>query len=205
MVSTGLGWAAPMRGWDGTETRAAGDEYAPVIARLVSGDKEALDVLYVRFATPLLRYLMTLTPDRQLAEEILQDTFVAVWRGAGTFAGRSRVRTWIFGVARRQASNALRKRGLPLHDDYELDLLPTSDADPEETVLGNAGRDALTRQIGRLGPLHREILVLVFFYELSYAETAEVLEVPLGTVKSRLSNAKNMLRQLLRATEVADR
>src|ERR1700688_3496355 len=61
----------------------------------------------------LFRYLSQLTPDRGQAEEILQDTLMAVWRNAASFEGRSSVRTWLFGVARRQAHNALRRRGQP--------------------------------------------------------------------------------------------
>lgn len=180
------------------------DDCARSLARVANGDKQALEILYARYATPLLRYLLTLTLDRRVAEEILQDTFVAVWRGAGTFAGHSSVRSWIFGIARRQAGNTLRKLSLPFCDDYELSLLPGSEVEPEEAVLISAGRDELMKQIGRLGQLHREVLVLVFIYELSYVEASRVLDVPIGTVKSRLNHAKRTLRMLLQAAKRVD-
>lgn len=205
MASMGLNQVAPVCARPGSQRPHARDDYVPVVRRLSAGDRAALEVLYARFATPLFRYLLTLTPDRQVAEEILQDTFVAVWRGADTFAGRSTVQTWIFGIGRRQASKALRRLGLPLCDDYELDLLPTSEVQPEKAALLSAERNELVDQIARIRPLHREVLTLIFYCDLSYAEASKVLEVPVGTVKSRLSNAKRALRALLRASDRVQR
>lgn len=183
----------------------AHDDSVPFIARIAAGEKKALEQMYARFASPLLRYLMTIAPDHHSAEEILQDTFVAVWRGAHTFAGRSSARTWIFGIARRQASNTLRRRGLPLDDGYEVDVLPMREEAPEEALMTRAVRDELAAQIRSLSPIHREVIALVFYHELSYAEVSEVLEVPVGTVRSRLSNAKRTLRVLLKASEMVNR
>lgn len=82
-----------------------------VLDRIATGDRDALAHFYSTYQRPLFRYLCTLTPDQGLAEEILQDTLVAVWRSAGAFEGRSAVRTWVFGIARRQAHNALGAAG----------------------------------------------------------------------------------------------
>ena len=188
----------------GHEPRAH-DDCAPLVARVAAGEKKALQEIYARFSSPLLHYLLTLAPDRRVAEEILQDTFVAVWRGAQTFAGRSSARTWIFGIARRQASNTLRRRGLPLHDGYEIDVLPLREQAPEEALLAGTVREEIAAQIRRLSPIHREVIDLVFYHGLSYAEVSEVLEVPVGTVKSRLSTAKRALRVFLTASGMVDR
>src|SRR4051794_20399568 len=90
-----------------------------LVARIGSQDRLAVADLYARYQRPLFRYLCQMTPDRGLAEEILQDTLVAVWRGAASFEARSAVRTWLFAIARRQAHNAMRRRGLAVTDDDE--------------------------------------------------------------------------------------
>lgn len=181
------------------------DGDAKIIARVAAGDGDALEKVYVRFGNSLFRYLLTLTSDRRLAEEILQDTLVAVWRGAGTYRGRSSVRTWIFGIARWRAYDTLRGCSLPLAIEEELRTMPAAERGPEESLLVAAVREELARNIGLLSPLHREVLDLIFFHELSYEEVAEVVGVPVGTIKSRLSNAKRALRKLLDASEELER
>lgn len=170
---------------------------AALLGRIARGDRGALAELYSQYQRPLFRYLCQLTPDRGLAEEILQDTLVAVWQGAGSFAGRSSLRTWLFGIARRQAHNTLRKRGLPLAGEDALAELSDPDPMPEEQVLARADADELARKIAQLAPVHREALTLCFVNGLTYDEIAQVVGIPEGTVKSRLSNAKRALRQLL--------
>ena len=172
-----------------------------VIERVASGDKRALQEVYDLFGGALFRYLSTLTGDYQVAEEILQDTLVAVWRSAHTFRGGSSAKTWVFGVARRQAHNTLRRRNLPLAGEEMLHACPDEESGPEESLLFDARREELETGIGQLSPVHREVLALIFFHELSYEETPEVLDIPVGTVKSRLSNAKKSLRARLQNPE----
>ncbi|HLG52239.1 MAG TPA: sigma-70 family RNA polymerase sigma factor [Chloroflexota bacterium] len=172
-----------------------------VLQRIARGDQDALGELYSRFRVPLFRYLCQLTGDEALAEDILQETLVAVWTSAGGFAGQSSVLTWLIGVARRQAHNILRRRSVPLADADALRDLPAEEPEPEDAVLARAEREELARAVRRLPTIYREALVLAFVHGLSYREMAEVLEVPEGTVKSRLSNAKRALRALLDSHE----
>lgn len=165
-----------------------------LLERISAGDRDALAELYRQYQRPLFRFLCQLTPDRGLAEEILQDTLVAVWKGAGTFSGRSQVSTWLFGIARRQAHDALRRKGVALAGEDEVEQAPDPGPAPEQQALA---RDGLARAVRRLAPVHREVLALAFVSGLGYQEIAEVLEVPEGTVKSRLFNARKALRLLL--------
>src|SRR5439155_4248759 len=117
-------------------TVANGDsDAAALVQRLAAGERDALVELYRLYQRPLFRYLTQLTADHGLAEEVLQDAFVAAWQSAASFERRSSVQTWLFGITRRQAHNAFRKRGLPLED--ETALAQTSDPDPmpEDLVL----------------------------------------------------------------------
>ncbi len=172
-----------------------------LLARIGAGDRQALADLYVRYGDALLHYLLSLTPDQALAEEILQDTLVAVWGSAGRFGGKSTVRTWLIGVARRQAHNTLRRRGLPLADAAALATLPAHDPTPEDAALAGADRADLAAALRRLPPAQHEVLALIFGQELSYQETASILGIPIGTVRSRLNHAKRALRALLESPE----
>jgi RNA polymerase sigma-70 factor (ECF subfamily) len=173
------------------------DDERSLIERIAAGDRTALEQLYNRYERPLFRFVTSLARERGLAEEILQDTFVAVWRGAGAYEGRAAVRIWLFGVARRQAHNAMRRRHLPAAEVDELDTATDLGPTPEEQALANERREDLTAAVGRLATIHRETLALIFVEGLSYREAAEVLGVPEGTVKSRLNHARLALRRLI--------
>lgn len=181
------------------------DSDCEIVQRIAIGDRQALSELYVLYQRSLFNYLLQLTPDYGLAEELLQDTLVAVWKSACSFEGRSTVQTWLMGIARRQAHNTLRQRKLPLVDESELATMPATDPEPEDFLLASATRDELVAAFQHLAPVQREVLVLILVQELSYSEVAAILEVPVGTVKSRLSNAKRALRTLLATREEAGR
>jgi RNA polymerase sigma-70 factor (ECF subfamily) len=169
-----------------------------MIARIAAGDRDALTECYRHWQHPLFVYLLhRCGGDRSIAEEILQDTFLAVWQSAGRFEGRSHVRTWLIGIARRQAHNTLRRRQLPGTGLDDVTHWPEAGPAPEESAIASAMRDELIAKLEQLPAANRETLELVLVHGLSYAEVAEVLHVPLGTVKSRLNGAKRALRTLL--------
>lgn len=176
---------------------APDDQDARLVAQVAAGDRSALAALYERWRRPLFTYLLTQTPDRATAEEILQDTMVALWQGAARYEGRARASTWLFGIARRQAWNRL--RGLatpPTGDAVELAELPAAEAGPEDMALVRERVAQVAAAMGRLSPAHREVLVLAFDGQFSYQEIAGIVGVPVGTVRSRLSNAKRILLAL---------
>lgn len=168
-----------------------------LLQRVGAGERDALTDLYLRYRQPLFNYLSRLTPDYALAEDLLQETFVAIWRSASQFEGRSSVSTWMFGIARRQAHNALRRRNLPVADLAELETQTAPDPEPDNALLAGAAREDLLAAISRLSLIHREALALAFGQELSVQEIAATLGIPVGTVKSRLRDAKRALRALL--------
>ncbi len=191
---------------DGTKWVSDGDTDIDMrlIRAVASGDRQALEDMYTRHGQSLLHYLLHFTSDMGIAEELLQDTFMAVWQNARTYRGDARLRTWLFGIARRRAGKRLR-RSEPLWAEMaELEDLPAPDLEPEPALLSSVAREEVTHALGQLMPAHREILLLIFVYDLSYAEIAEILEVPLGTVKSRLWHAKRCLRTILKAREEVD-
>jgi RNA polymerase sigma factor (sigma-70 family) len=170
------------------------DDDADVLREVVDGDRAALERLYQRYERPLFRYLLSLTRERGLVEEILQDTFVAVWRSAGTYQARSAVRIWLFGIARRQAHNVLRRRRRDSIDLDGVEAAIDAGATPEGQALARERRADLAAAVASLPAVQRETLGLIFVEGLSYREAAEVLGVPEGTVKSRLNHARQALR-----------
>ena len=176
-------------------------EDVELLQHVAMGDQAALDPLYTRHAAVLLRYLRQLTRDTLEAEEILQDTFVAAWTSAKRFEERSTVRTWLFSIARRQWRDRHRRHALDLAPDADLDQLTDPAPTPDENALAAVASEELSALVERLSPAHRDVLALAFVDELSYAEIAQVLDVPVGTVKSRLNHAKQALKKLVTQRE----
>ncbi len=176
------------------------DPDAPLVRRIAAGDRDAHRQLYERHARGVLAYLVGRLGQRAAAEEILQDVMLDAWRAAGRFRGESRVRTWLLAIAHNRACNEIRRqRRVTLSDD------PAATAAAAGRRHGDAPRPRwrteeiidLGQAVDALPDIHRAVLDLVFFHGLTIDETAEVLEVAPGTVKSRLSRAKAQLRERL--------
>lgn len=171
----------------------AADPDLLLLQRVASLDQDALQALYDRHASALLHYLTGRLGDARLAEEVLQDTMLAVWQGARRFRGECRVRTWLLTIARHRAINAYHRQVARLSRD-----VPFEGGGSETDYIDAPGQyDDLQAAILTLPDAQRETLELVFYHGLSLQETAQVLQVPPGTVKSRLHRAKTHLRALL--------
>jgi RNA polymerase sigma-70 factor (ECF subfamily) len=178
------------------------DHWTLLITEIAQGNRHALAELYAAIQRPLFLYLCQMTPDRGLAEEILQDTLIAVWKGASSFEGRSSVRTWIFGIARRQTHNALRGRGLAAIEDEEaLERVPAPGPSLEERALAEVETEELAKALNQLSAIHKEVIILALIQGLPQKDIAEIVGVPEGTIKSRLNNARRSLRQMLESRE----
>lgn len=168
-----------------------------LIAGMAAGDQEALRELYARHADATLRAIRRMTSDAALAEDILQETWLAAWRSAGSYRGEASVRGWLIGVARRQAHNRLRRRQAPPIDDSIALAVPDPAPSVEEAVLDRASEQELAALIAQLPEHLREVLYLVLVDELPYREVGALLDIPVGTVKSRMSHARRRLATLL--------
>ena len=174
----------------------AGDDVG-LLRRIGQGDESAMAAFYHEHGRVVLGQVLLVAGERALAEEIVQDTMLAVWRGAGSFRGQSSVRSWVIAIARRQTRDRLRARRLRVVDDAFLADQPSPGPGPEVTALDRAELAEVTSAIRELAPAHREVLGLVFSCGLSLPEVAGVLEVPVGTVKSRLTAARTALARVL--------
>jgi len=169
-----------------------------LIALIAKRHKRAMELLFARHSVRVHRFVCRLTGDSLLAEEIVSDVFLAVWRGAENFAVRSRVSTWLLAIARHKAIAVLRRRKeLPLDDE---DAAAIADAaDGPETSVQEANRSAIIQScLKRLSPSHREIIDLVYYHEKSVAEAAQIVGIPEGTVKTRMLRARLRMAELLK-------
>ena len=168
-----------------------------MLRQVAAGHKDAMGELYRRHGDVLFAQIRFVTGDLALSEEILQDTMVAIWRGAASFRGESKARSWMIAIAHRQARVRLRRRRLRVVDDGFLAALPSPAPGPEHVALGRAEAAAVIGAIKRLDTAHREVLGLAVGAGLPQSEIAEVLQVPVGTVKSRISAARAALADAL--------
>lgn len=176
------------------------DSDEALLAAVARGDQACLRVLYERHAPTMLRLVRRMTTQSGVAEEILQETWLAVWRSADSFRGESSARGWLFGVAKRQAHNYLRKSVLVTVDLDETAELSDRTGTVEDIVLANAARGDLVAGIRELPEHLREVLLLVLVDDLSYPDVAAILGIPVGTVKSRMSHARRRLALALAGT-----
>jgi RNA polymerase sigma-70 factor, ECF subfamily len=180
-----------------TVNREGACDDAELLRGIGRGDEDAMAAFYREHGRVVLAHVLLVTGKRVLAEEIVQDTMLAVWRGAGSFRGESSVRSWVIAIVRRQTRDRLRGRRLRVVDDTYLANQPSSGPGPEVMALDRAELAEVKGAIRELAAPHRELLGLVFGTGLSLPEVAGVLEIPVGTVKSRLTAARTALGRIL--------
>lgn len=162
-----------------------------LLRRVAAGDDEAFAALYQRYQPRVNAFLRRLLTDTLQAEEIADDVMIVVWRDAARFEHRSKLSTWIFGIAYRQAAKALRRRPPP-HVPFEGQGSHTPDgASAVET------RQWVDTALRYLSPEHRLVVELTFVNGFSYQEIAEIAGCPINTVKTRMFHARRKLKALL--------
>src|SRR6185295_16237865 len=191
--------AAPVRAAarDSSADGAVSDE--ALIGRIAGGDQLAMRTLYARHRIPLYRWLLRIVRNETVAEDLLSDVFLDVWRRAASFEGRASVSTWLFAIARYKALSARRARV-----DTELDERITSTvadpADTPEAALQEKRRGELLRKsLAKLSPEHSEVIDLAYYHGKSVKEVAEIVGVGEATVKTRMFYARRKLARLVAA------
>ncbi len=168
-----------------------------LLSRLAQQDRTALAAFYARFQRPVFGYLYRFLGSRELAEDVLQEVMLVAWQKAESFRGEGRVQGWVFGIAHRLATLALRRESGNL---LELDAgiaLPDGAPMLEDDAIRKSTVEELVAALASLTPLHREVLELAFYQDFSCKEIASIVGIPEGTVKSRLSYARRSLKAIL--------
>jgi RNA polymerase sigma-70 factor (ECF subfamily) len=169
---------------------------------IATGDKFAMQVLFQRHNVRVYRFVLRLIGNPAVAEEIVSEVFLNVWRQAGTFDAKCQVTTWILSIARHKAISALRRRPEAQLDE-EMAAAIADPGENAEAVLEKKERSEIIRAcLAQLSPAHREIIDLVYYHEKSVDEVARIVDVPKGTVKTRMFYARNHMAKLLAAAGV---
>ena len=180
--------------------RATSDEM--LLEGIAGGDRTAMHTLYSRHNVRVYRFVLRMLRDTTLAEDLVSQVFLDVWRTAGQFEGRSQVSTWLLSIARFKALTALRQRK---HEDIDQDdVMQIADqADTPEASLDRGRTSAILRAcVDKLSPAHREIVSLVYYHEKSVEEVAQLIGIPAATVKTRMFYARKQLGELLRCAGI---
>ena len=180
--------------------QATADEV--LIGRIANGDRLAMQVLFARHHVRVYRFVLRLVRDESVAEDLISDVFLDVWRQAGRFEGRSAVSTWMLAIARFKALSALRRRPDEELDDDAAAAIEDPSDDPE-VVLEKKDKSSLIRKcLEGLSAEHREIVDLVYYHEKSVEEVAQIVGIPENTVKTRMFYARKKLAELLKAAGI---
>jgi RNA polymerase sigma-70 factor, ECF subfamily len=169
-----------------------------LIDAIAKRDTHAMRALYLRHSVMVFRFVMSLTKDASLAEELVSIVFLEAWRSAASFRGNSKASTWLLGIARNQAWSALRgRREIQLDDEYAGTI--EDNADTPETVADKRDRALVLQEcLKNLSPAHREVIDLIYYHEKSIDEVAEILRVPPATVKTRAFYARSRMAEKLK-------
>lgn len=167
------------------------------LRRVAAGDRDAFEQLYRAYHPRVMRFLYRLTRSPELAEEVFNDVMFVVWRKSAGFKGRSKVSTWVLGIAYRKglkaAARARRRRGRRSLSELDLATLrePGSLADRREL------RDYVGKALDTLPEAQRTVLELAYYLGHSCSEIADIVGCPENTVKTRMFHARKRLRAIL--------
>ncbi len=170
-----------------------------LMLQVAEQNHDAIGTLYNRYA-PLVFHIASQTLDRATAEDIVQDVFFTIWHKADTFdPKRGTLRSWLLQIAHFRILNELRRRSRrpqldPDTDGQLQDDLPDDSAEPIEQAWRTFRREAIQAAVDKLPPAQRQALRLAFFEDLTHDQVAEALNLPLGTVKTRIRTALHTLR-----------
>jgi RNA polymerase sigma-70 factor (ECF subfamily) len=174
-----------------------------LIELIAEGDKRAMQVLYARHNVRVFRFIVRLTGNQTLAEDLVSEVFLDVWRQAEGFEAKSQVSTWLLAIARYKALSALRRRTEEHLDDRMAASIEDTSDDPETVVHARDRNGILQKCLKQLSPAHREVIDLVYYHEKSVDEVARIVGVPPATVKTRMFYARSKMADLLKQSGVS--
>ena len=161
-----------------------------------------MQVLFARHHVRVYRFVLRLVRDELVAEDLISEVFLDVWRQAGRFEGRSQVSTWLLAIARFKALSALRRRPDEELDDETAEAIEDPSDDPEVALDKKDKSAAIRKCLEKLSAEHREIIDLVYYHEKSVEEVAQIVGIPENTVKTRMFYARKRLAELLKAAGI---
>ena len=173
-----------------------------LLESIADGNRTAMHILYCRHNVRVYRFILRIVRDATVAEDLVSQVFLDVWRTAAQFEGRSQVSTWLLSIARFKALTAMRQRRFEDIDQEDVRQIPDVSDTPESSLDRNDTSAILRACVAKLSPAHREIINLVYYHEKSVEEVGQIIGIPQSTVKTRMFYARKQLADLLRVCGV---
>jgi len=171
-----------------------------LIRGIARGNRDAMRALFECHRVKVFRFVLRMVRNDANAEDLTAEVFLEVWRHAGRFEGRSSVATWLLAIARFKALSALRRRRDCALDECPATLRPDGAASPEAVLATKRNGELLRTCLSSLSVEHREVIDLVYYHDKSIDEVAQIVNIPVSTVKTRMFYARRHLaRELAQA------
>jgi len=171
-----------------------------LMERVQKGETQLLELLIKRYEKPLFAYAFRVMQQRPAAEDAFQETFLRIFRKRDSYRAGAAFRPWLYTICLNTCRDALRARGRRPESELDKTVLVVADAQPgpetlsAQTILGERIKAAMEA----LPDKQREVFLLSYYQQLQYPEVAEILEIPVGTVKSRMFHASRFLAEKLK-------
>jgi RNA polymerase sigma-70 factor (ECF subfamily) len=173
-----------------------------LLREIARGNQLAMRTLFMRHQVRVFRFVLRMIRDRTLAEDVVSEVFLAVWRQADRFGGRSSVSTWLLSIARHKALTAIKPQRVEALDPEMADAIIDPNRNPEAEFGEKDSGEIIRQCLGALSSEHSEIIDLVYYQQKSIKECADIIGIPLSTVKTRMFYARKRLATLLAAAGV---
>ena len=170
---------------------------ATLLLKIANHDEKAMEMFYQRHQGAVFQFAEKTLRNPADASEVSNEVMMEVWRKASTFSGGSKVKTWLLSIAHHKAVDTVRRKSRHDSDELMEEQADSLQCSLENARAGAEDKDRIKRCIGELKHGHQQVVHLTFFEGLAYSEIAKVLDVPAGTVKTRMMHAKDKLMNCL--------
>ncbi len=164
----------------------------------IDQDRQLYETLVRLHAAEIYRYVLRLCGDRDVADDLVQETFCEAWRSIGSLKEPQHAKAWLFGIARHRNAHRVRRRTRRIRTDNESQIEGMTDQAGPDILERLSDQNLLQTALNGLEDRYKEPFLLVFLEDFTCREVSEMLELPLGTVLSRIHRARQMLRRTLR-------
>jgi RNA polymerase sigma-70 factor (ECF subfamily) len=163
---------------------------------IAAGEQSAMRMLFTRHKLRVFRFALSIIKDRSLAEEVVSDVFFDVWRHPGSFEARSTFSTWLLAITRHKAISSLRRHAQERSHEELTETIEDSAEDPEAALQRKQRILLLSACLRRLPPGCREVIDLVYYHRKTIRQVADILQIPVNTVKSRMFWARKRISEI---------
>ena len=190
--------AGELRATPGTLMNSAED----LITRVRSGEAQAFQLIFDRYSRPIISFIYDLTNDRELSEELMQETFVRAYKNLGTLRGDAKLSTWLFGIAKNVSRESFRTRQRASRnvelDDEAVRELRDGKLSPDDSLINKELNNVIRDALARLDDDKRLVFALKVFQQQSYEEIAAITGFSIAKLKTDLHRARIEMRRLIR-------